>query len=110
MLSTATFRIDPGNVVLVARQRALGAGAGHLDEMIADRQAEMMTEHRRAAVGDDGAAFFRELLQLRNGLVDGDAAEMAADIPRAGLPDSAAVRRRSRHRRRRFRECRRRGR
>ncbi len=44
--------------------------------MIAHRQTEMMAERRRSAEGDDRAAGFDELLQLRNRLLDRHASEL----------------------------------
>ena len=66
-----------------------------LDEVIADRQAEMMAEHRRSAERDDRAAVFGESLQLRNRLLERDAAELRAilrrNIGRRGWPPPAAA-------------------
>src|SRR5262245_15599816 len=54
-----------------------------------------MTEHRRSAEGDDHAACFREFLQLRNRVLDGDASELTAiflgELVRAGLTSAATT-------------------
>ncbi len=101
---------DAGNVVLRAGQRPLGAVLRDLDEVIADRQAEVMTEHRGATERDDHAAGFRELLQLRHGLLDARRGRDARDIPRAFIRRRLAAAAEAAATAVGSRECRRRGR